>query len=227
VTRFAETRQVIAVELQGHGRTNDLPDRPMTIENMADDIVALMNQIRIEQVDIFGYSLGGSVGLNIAMRYPEHVDKLIAVSTAYSTDGTYSEVVEGIEQITPEIFAGTPFEAEYLRLAPNPENFPMLVEKLVALDVEFQGWPAEAIEDITVPTFLIIGDGDVIRPEHAVEMFRLLGGGMPADLTGLPNARLAILPGTTHITAASRTDWLVPMVNEFLKAPVTETVPLE
>ena len=225
VTRLAETRRVIAVELQAHGRTNDLPDRPITYEGMADDVAALMDAIGIDKADVFGYSMGGAAALQVAIRHPERVDKLVVASAAYRTDGAYAEVWEGIAEITPEVMAGTPYGAEYMRLAPNPENWPSLVEKLLQLDTTVMEWTPESIQAISAPTFVIIGDGDIVRPEHAVDMFRLRGGGVPADLTGLPNARLAVLPGTTHVTVINRADWLVPMIVEFLDAPVTESAP--
>jgi pimeloyl-ACP methyl ester carboxylesterase len=221
VPRLAETRQVIAVELQGHGRTADI-DRPLSYEAMADDVAALMHEIGIEKADIFGYSIGGAIALQMAIRHPEMVDKLIAASVSYKTEGMYPEVLAGLETITPEVFAGSPYEAEYLRLAPHPEDFPKLVEKLLELDNKIQNWPAEDIQGISAPTLLIVGDSDIVRPEHAVEMFKLLGGGVPADLVGLPNAQLAILPGTSHVTLIDRVELLNAMIVAFLDAPMPE-----
>jgi len=129
---------------------------------------------------------------------------------------------EAIEHITPEAFAGTPWLEEYDRIAPNPEDFPTLVAKLKELDLTFAGWPPEHLRAIEAPTLVIIGDSDVVRPEHAVEMFRLLGGGVAGDLAGLPNSRLAVLPGTTHVGMLERVDWLLSMIEEFLDAPMQE-----
>jgi pimeloyl-ACP methyl ester carboxylesterase len=221
VPRLAKTRQVIAVELQGHGRTADI-DRPLSYEAMADDVAALMQEIGIEKADIFGYSIGGAIALQMAIRHPEMVDKLIAASVSYKTEGMYPEVLAGLETITPEVFAGSPYEAEYLRLAPHPEDFPKLVEKLLELDNKIQDWPAEDIQGISAPTLLIVGDSDIVRPEHAVEMFKLLGGGVPADLVGLPNAQLAILPGTSHVTLIDRVELLNAMIVAFLDARMPE-----
>ena len=123
---------------------------------------------------------------------------------------------------SPEDLAGSPFAEEYARTAPNPDDWPVLIEKVKQLDRGFRGWTAEEIRSIRVPTLVIIGDSDVTRPEHAVEIFRLLGGGVPGDLVGLPASRLAVLPGTTHITLIDRTDWLLSMIGEFLDAPAPE-----
>jgi pimeloyl-ACP methyl ester carboxylesterase len=221
VPELAKTRQVIAVELQAHGRTADI-DRPLSYEQMADDIAALLRHIGIEEVDVFGYSMGGGVALQTVIRYPEMVRKLVVASVSYNNDGIYPEVLEGIEHITPEAFAGSSWREEYDRIAPNPEDFPTLVAKLKELDLTFVGWAPEDIQAIEAPTLVIIGDSDVVRPEHTVEMFRLLGGGVAGDLAGLPNSQLAVFPGTTHVTLVDRADWLLSMIGEFLDAPMPE-----
>jgi pimeloyl-ACP methyl ester carboxylesterase len=226
VPELARTRQVIAVELQGHGRTADV-DRPITYEQMADDVTALVRHLEIEEADIFGYSMGGGVALQVAIRHPEVVRKLVVASASYTSDGMQPELLEMIPSIMPEAFAGTPIEEAYLRTAPNPDDFPNLVAKLKRLDMEPFAWPPEDIRAIEAPTLLIIGDSDAIRLEHAVEMFRLLGGGVMGDLSGLPRSRLAVLPGTTHFVHSGfgvldRADWLVAMIGEFLDAPLPE-----
>ncbi len=218
---LAETRQVIAVELQGHGRTADI-DRPLGYEQMADDTAALLREIGVENADIFGYSMGGGAALQLAIRHPHLVRNLVVASATYKSEGIYPEVLAMIETITPDVFAGSPWEAEYLRLAPNPHDFPTLVAKLTQLDGEIQDWPAEDIRKIRAPTLIIIGDSDVVRPEHAVELFRLLGGGVVGDLGGLPNARLAVLPGTSHIGVMEQTELLLAIIPPFLDAPLPE-----
>ena len=221
VPSLAKTRRVIAVEVQGHGRTADI-DRPLSYEQMADDTAALLRHIGIEEADIFGYSMGGGIALQVTIRHPEVVRKLVLASVYYNNDGVYPEVLEAIETITPEAFAGTPWREEYDRIAPNPEHFPTLVAKLKELDLTFVGWPPEDIQAIEAPALIIIGDSDVVRPEHTVEMFRLVGGGVAGDLAGLPSSRLAILPGTTHVGLVERSDLLVSMIGEFLDAPILE-----
>jgi len=219
---LANTRQVIAVDLQGHGRTADI-DRPITYEQMANDVAALMERLDVSQADIAGYSMGGSVALQVAMRHPERVRKLVVASGQYRLDGLYPEVIAGIAtNSTPEIMMGTPWYENYASVAPNPEDFPTLVEKLKCLDAEEFAWDEAEIEAIAAPAVLIYGDADVIRSEHMVELFRLLGGGVPGDFTGLPKARLAILPGTTHVGVMQRADWLLPMITEFLDEPMPE-----
>ena len=220
VAALAEARQVIAVELQGHGRTADV-DRPFSYEQMAEDVAALIRHLGIERADVFGYSLGGGVAFQLAMRHPELIRKLVVASASSTSDGVHPEVWEGIEQITPELFAGTPWKEEYDRVAPNPDAFPTLVEKMKQLDSQPFSWPPDEIRAISAPTMVMIGDSDGTTPEHAVELFRLRGGGVFGDLAGLPSARLAVLPGTTHVGLIHRTDWLAPMIGEFLDAPIS------
>jgi len=216
---LAKTRQVIAVEQQAHGHTADI-DRPLTTKAMAADTVALLRQLGIEQADLFGYSMGAGIALQIALEHPDLVRKLAVASAAYTLDGLHPGLLEGLEQLTPEALAGTPFEQAYAREAPKPEDWPTLVAKVKVLNSQIPEWPADAIQSIAAPTLIIIGDSDIVRPEHAVEMFRLLGGGVIGDVAGLPRSQLAVLPGTTHITLVHRGDWLSSMIGEFLDAPV-------
>jgi pimeloyl-ACP methyl ester carboxylesterase len=227
VPELAQTRQVIAVELQGHGRTADV-DRPLSYEQMADDTAALLRHLGVEQADIFGFSTGGGVALQVAIRHPEVVRELVVASASYTSDGMQSELLEMTPSITPETFAGSPIEEEYLWTAPNPDDFPTLVAKLKQLDMEPFAWPQGDIRGIAAPTLLIVGDSDAIRLEHAVEMFRLLGGGVMGDLAGLPKSQLAVLPGTVHFiplgsAVLDRADWLVAMIGGFLDASMPET----
>jgi pimeloyl-ACP methyl ester carboxylesterase len=223
---LAESRQVIGVELQAHGHTADI-DRPLTYEHMAHDVAALLKHLGIEQADVFGFSTGGGVALQLAIRHPEVVRKLVVASASYTSEGMHHELLEMIPTLTPEAFAGSPIEEAYLRSAPNPDDFPTLVAKLKRLDMEPFAWPAEDIGGIAAPTLLIVGDSDAICLEHAVELFRLLGGGVMGDLAGLPKSQLAVLPGTTHFIPAGsgvleRADWLLSMIVPFLDAPMPE-----
>ncbi len=216
---LAKTRQVIAVEQQAHGHTADI-DRPLTIEQMADDTASLLHHLGIGRADIFGWSMGAGIALQIAIRYPDLVVKLVVASVSYNNDGLYPAVLEGEGTLKPEDLAGTPWQEEYSRIAPHPEDWTTLIEKVKRIDQEFQGWLPEDIQSIQAPTLVIIGDSDIVRPEHAVEMFRLLGGGVAGDLAGLPRSQLAVLPGTTHVTLVERADWLLSIITVFLNAPM-------
>lgn len=216
--RLASMRRIIAVEQQGHGHTADI-DRPFSIAQWAQDTTALLRHLGIEQADFFGCSSGGGVALEIALRSPALVRKLVlAGGTSYSSDGFYPELLQA--SLKPEDLDGSPFQQEYARIAPHPEQWHRLVAKIVELDRATGDSSGEALASVKAPALLIIGDSDIVRPEHTVEMFRLLGGGVPGDLIGLPRSQLAILPGTTHVTLVNRAEWLVSMIEAFLDTPV-------
>ena len=218
---LAKTRQVIAFELQAHGRTADI-DRPLSIEQLADDTAAAIRHLGLERADIFGYSLGGAVALHLAIRHPDVVRKLVLASVSYALSGIHPGLMEGLGEMKPEMMHGSPWHEEYTRIAPHPEHFATLFAKKTQMDRNIKDLPAETIAAIAAPTLLIIGDSDIIRPEHAVEMFRLLGGGVAGDLAGLPKSQLAILPGTTHVTAVQRAELLLAIIPPFLDAPMPE-----
>ena len=219
---LAQHRQVIGFDLQGHGRTADI-DRPLSVEAMADDVAAALPELGIEQADILGYSNGGSVALHFATRHPQMVRKLVLMSISYSLSGIHPGLMEGMGEMKPEMMHGSPWHEEYMRIAPRPQDFNRLFEKKTQMDKQIKNFSEEQIRGIKAATLLMIGDSDLIRPEHAVEFFRLLGGGVFGDMPpGLPNSQLAILPGTSHVGMVDRADWLVPMINEFLDAPVKD-----
>ena len=229
VPALAASRRVIGVELQAHGHTADV-DRPLTYEQMADDTAALIRHLGLAQADVFGFSMGGAAALQLAIRHPALVRKLVVASASFTSDGGHPEMFDMISTITPEMFAGSPMEEAYLQTAPNPGDFPTLVAKLKQLDMTPFAWPPDAIRAITAPTLLVVGDSDAIRLEHAVEFFKLLGGGVMGDLAGLPRSQLAVLPGTTHFIPAGsglldRLDWLLPMITAFLDASPLDAAP--
>jgi pimeloyl-ACP methyl ester carboxylesterase len=195
--RLAEGRQVIAIEPQGHGRTADA-DRPITYEGMADDAAALLEHLDVGEADVIGYSMGGGTALQLALRHPQLVRRLVVASATYRYDGMHAAMIEMLPQMSIEIFEGGPIEAEHKRLAPDPDAFPVLFEKLKALDSTPYAWPQEDIRAMRAPMLLVVGDSDIVRLEHAVELFGLRGGGVVGDFGDMPSSQLAVLPGTTH-----------------------------
>jgi pimeloyl-ACP methyl ester carboxylesterase len=217
---LTETRQVIGLEMQAHGRTADI-DRPLWPEQMADDTVAALQHLGIEKADFFGYSMGSDVALHVVVRHPDVVRKLVLASATYTLSGVQPGLMDGLAEMKPEMMFGSPWHEEYMRIAPRPEDFAVLFEKKTQMDRELEDFSAEAISAIKAPTLLIIGDSDLVRPEHAVEMFRLLGGGVFGDTpAGLPASQLAVLPGTSHVTLVDRADMLLAIIPPFLDAPV-------
>lgn len=216
IPRLAEAHKVYALEFQGHGRTNDI-DRPITYPNLADDVAAFMDAVDLEKADVFGYSMGAGAGLQLAIRHPDKVDQLIAASVSYDVEGWQPAMVEMIPSMSPEMFVGTPMEDAYRELAVDKEGFPALVEKLIALEHEPQAW-GDDVAKLETPVLIIDGDADAMTLEHAVAMFRLLGGGVMGDMgQPLPASRLAILPATSHTAVINQVDLLHAFIESFLK----------
>lgn len=222
---LAEGRRVVAVDLQAHGRTADV-ERPLSYESMADDIGALIAHLGFERSDVMGYSLGGGVALQTAIRHPGAVRKLVVVSTPFERDGWYPEVLAGMGQMGPEAvepMKGTPMYQLYSGVAPRPEDWPVLLTKLGHLLRQDYDWSGE-VAAIEAPTMIVVGDADSVRTAHAVKFFELLGGGMADagwDRSGMSNARLAVLPATTHHDIFS-SPTLASVVAPFLDAPMPE-----
>jgi pimeloyl-ACP methyl ester carboxylesterase len=215
VARLDDTHQVYALELQGHGRTTDI-DRPITYPNLASDVAEFMNAVGIEKADIFGYSMGATTGLRLAIDYPAKVDQLVFASGQYDLEGLQPAFREAIPNLTVEQFVSPPLEEEYRALAPNPEGFPALVEKLIALEQEPMAW-GEEVAELDGAVLIIVGDADGTTLEHNVAMFRLLGGGVMGDTDEpLSTSRLAILPATPHTAVISQTELLMEVIVPFL-----------
>jgi pimeloyl-ACP methyl ester carboxylesterase len=207
---LAGQRQVIAFEQQGYGHTADIVGRPFSFEQSADDTAALLGYLHIEKADLFGFSNGGTIALQVAIRHPQAVHKLVLASALSTREGAYPWLWEAMAEAKLENMPKE-LQEEYLRVAPHPENLRMFHDKAAQRMCDFKDIPADAIRGISAPVLVIVGDADVIRPEHAVEMFRLL-----------PHAELAVLPGTDHMQLTARTGWLVPMIGGFLDAPATK-----
>lgn len=212
---LAKTRRVIAVELQGHGRTPDI-DRPFSVTAFAADVIELLDRLGVDRADVFGWSMGGAVALRLGTGHPDRVGRLVLASMSFEDDGVHPGLLDGIQDLRPEHLHGSEFHEEYLRTAPDPAGWAALVEKVKAQDAAQEQWTRGEVRALRAPALIVLADSDIIRPEHAVEMFRLLGGGVAGDLDGLPRCRLAILPGSTHTTIPQRADWLTPMIEEFL-----------
>jgi pimeloyl-ACP methyl ester carboxylesterase len=220
---LAETRQVIAVELQAHGHTADI-DRPLSYEALADDVAALIEYLGFENADVMGFSLGGGVALRTAIQHPDSVRKLVLVSTPFQRAGIHPEFNAGMEAMSAEaaqMMLETPMYQFYSSVAPNVENWPTLVGKVADMLRPDYDW-TEDIASVTAPTLIVVGDNDFIPPSHAVALYELLGGGVAGGMVEMPASQMAVLPGTLHYTILSRTDLLLPILTPFLDTPLPE-----
>jgi pimeloyl-ACP methyl ester carboxylesterase len=217
IGELSKTRKVIAVELQGHGRTADI-DRDFSCENLADDVAALLDHLKTPRADLIGYSMGGGVAMQCAIRHPEKVRKVVSISAVFRRDGFVKEGLDAFPQLTAETFKGSPIETEYMKLSPTPDDFPKFVKHVVAMILKPYDFGADKLEATQAPMFFIHGDADGVRLDHISEMFRLKGGETHGDMRPRCASRLAILPDTTHVTLMERMPVIVPMVNDFLDA---------
>ena len=218
IGELAKTRKVIAVEMQGHGRTADIK-RDITFENISDDVSELLEHLKIGRADIIGYSLGGGVAIQCAIRHPEKVRKVVSISAVFRRDGWVKEGVDALAGLTAEVVKGSPMEAEYKKLSPTPNEFPQFVGRIAAMASKPYDFGAGLLNETKAPFFYIHGDADGVRLDHIAELYRLKGGGnIHGDMRPRAESRLAILPNTTHVTLMDRMTTIVPMINDFLNA---------
>ena len=220
---LAQTHQVIAVELQGHGHTADI-DRPLTFEAMADDVAAMITQLGFEKVDVMGFSLGGGVALQTAIRHPEVVRKLVLISTTFRRDGWYPELLPVMSSMTAETaeqMKQSPMYDAYASVAPKVEDWPVIVTKVSDLLKQDYDWSAD-VAALKMPVLIVVGDGDSVRLAHAVEMFGLLGGGLKdGGISGVSNSQFAVIPGALH-WGVTFNPALPGLVLPFLDAPMPD-----
>jgi len=205
---LAASRQVIATELQGHGRTADI-DRDIELGYLASDVVGLLDHLGIAEADVLGFSLGGGVVMQLTLDHPDRVGRIIVASISYATDGFHEEITDPARHATstrmPTEADFNEMRAAYARLAPDPGHFDVFAAKASQAAANLKGWTVDELAGITAPALLVFGDHDFIRLEHAVEMHGLI-----------PGAQLAVLPHARHMDVMRRTDLIVPMVQDFL-----------
>ena len=229
IEAFARERAVIVFDQQGHGRTPDT-SREMSYEQFADDAAELLCALGVESADVMGYSQGGGVALQLAIRHPALVNKLVSMAATFRKEGWYPVVFEAIGGLSAKDFAGSPVETAFKEHTPDVKAYETYLEKMKALNINDQNISDEQMRSIRAKTMVIVGDADGVTLEHALAMFKLRGGGdQEAAETGVlqkaPDARLVVLPAMSHVGLSGESDLLVPMVTAFLddappKAPV-------
>jgi pimeloyl-ACP methyl ester carboxylesterase len=217
IGELSKTRKVIAVEMQGHGRTADI-NRDFSYERLADDIAAMLDHLKIKQADLLGYSMGGGVAMQAAIRHPAKVRKVVSISAVFRHDGWVKEALDMFPRLTADMFKGSPIETEYKKLSPTPDEFPNFVKRVIAMDLKQYDFGADKLKATRAPFLFVHGDADGVRLDHISEMFRLKGDEIFGDMRPRSESRLAVLPNTTHITLMEKGNTIIPMVNDFLDA---------
>lgn len=214
---LSKNRLVIAVEMQGHGRTADI-NRDFSYDNLADDVAATLEYIKVPKADVIGYSMGGTVAMNLAIRHPDNVRKVVVISAVFRANGWVQEALDAYPHFTADAFKGSPIEAEYKKLSPTPNEFPNFVKRAISMDLKPYDFGAEKLKATQAPMFFIHGDADGVRLNHIAEMFRLKGDEIMGDMRPRSASRLAVLPDTTHVTLMQKVNVIAPMINDFLDA---------
>ncbi len=218
IGELAKTRKVIAVEMQGHGRTADIErDISQRKPRRRCGGAARSSQDPARRTSS-ATAWAAAWRWQCAIRHPDKVRKVVVISSAFRRDGMVKEGLDAISKLTAEAFKGSPIEVEYKKLSPTPDDFPKFVKRMLATASKGHDLGADKLKATTAPMFFIHGDADGIRLEHVAEMFRLKGGEIHGDMRPRSASRLAILPNTTHVTLMQRMAVIVPMVNDFLDA---------
>jgi pimeloyl-ACP methyl ester carboxylesterase len=211
---LAKHSMTIAVEQQGHGHTADI-DRPLSYEQMVEDTATLLRHMKIGNADVFGWSAGGIVAFGLAARHPALVRNVATIGAGYNNDCWSPDFRMRLEGMKPDNENTLPFRDAYRNVAPKPADWPVLVEKFKAMYANFQGWSEAEIRTLKAPLMVMMGDRDFLRPEHALELFRMA-----------PNRRLVVLPGSDHSAPVTRVDWVASMLLDFFDAPDEKPVVL-
>lgn len=206
-------RMTIAVEQQGHGHTADL-SRPLAYEQMVKDTAGLLRHKKIANADVFGWSDGGIVALGLAARHPDLVRRVATIGAGYNTGAWKLEFKQRQAAMKPDNQNTLPFRDAYRNVAPKPEEWPLLIEKVKAMWAGFEGWPDAEMRSLKAPLMVMLGDDDFIRPEHALELFKMV-----------PSGSLAILPGSDHSAPFIRAEWVAAMLIDFFDAPDEKFAP--
>jgi pimeloyl-ACP methyl ester carboxylesterase len=213
---LAKTHKVIALEFQGHGHS-PYSERTMTMQNFTDDVLAVMDHLKIDSADVAGYSMGGSVAYQFAVQHPKSLRRLVIISSTYKNSGWIPAVNTGFKDFKPEIFDNTPLQTGYNAVAPDKTKWhPFLKQMFVFADEPFDVGDSN-IAKITAPVLIISGDNDGLDKVELAKTYQLLGGGVSADLSPMPKSRLAIVPGQSHVNLMMQTKIIARYMNEFLK----------
>ena len=216
IPELSKTRKVIAIELQGHGHS-PYSDRKLDIATLAKDVEGVMDYLKVDSADVAGYSMGGSVAYQFAMQSPKRLRKLVIISSTYKTSGWLPEVNSAFKDFKPEFFDNTPLKTAYDAVAPDTTKWRKFIEKMIDFaEVTFNVGDSN-IAKITAPVLIISGDNDGLDKVELMKTYKLLGGGVSADMQPMPKSHLAIVPSQGHVSLMMQTKTILSYINNFLK----------
>ncbi|ASZ13922.1 alpha/beta hydrolase [Chitinophaga pendula] len=216
IPELAKTRKVIAIELQGHGHT-PFSDRKLSRATLASDVEKVMDYLKIDSTDIAGYSFGGQVAYQFAIQSPKRLRKLVIISAVYKTEGWITEVTSVFKKMKPEFFTNSPLQSAYDAVAPDKTKWTKFLEQMMAAAGEPFNLGDENIAKITAPVLIISGDNDGMDKVELAKTYKLLGGGVSADLQPMPKSHLVIIPNQSHVSLMQQTKTLFDYLDSFLQ----------
>lgn len=216
IPELAKTRKVIAIELQGHGHT-PYSDRKLSRATLASDVEKVMDYLKIDSADITGYSFGGQVAYQFAIQSPKRLRKLVIISSVYKSEGWITEITGVFKKMKPELFANSPLQAAYDAVAPDKTKWNMFLEQMIALAGEPFNLGDDNIAKITAPVLIISGDNDGMDKIELAKTYKLLGGGVSADMQPMPKSQLAIIPNQSHVSLMNQTKTIFSYLDSFLQ----------
>ena len=216
IPELAKTRKVIALELQGHGHT-PFSDRKLSRATLASDVEKVLDYLKIDSADIAGYSFGGQVAYQFAIQSPKRLRKLVIISSVYKSDGWVTGTTDVFKQMKPEHFANSPLQAAYDAVAPDKTKWTKFLEQMIAAAGEQFNMGDDNIAKITAPVLIISGDNDGMDKIELAKTYKLLGGGVAADLQPMPKSQLAIIPNQDHVSLMMQTKTIFDYLDSFLK----------
>jgi len=216
IPELSKTRKVIAIELQGHGHTQ-FSDRKLSHTTLASDVEGVMDYLKIDSADVAGYSFGGAVAYQFAIQSPKRLRKLVIISSTYKSEGWLPEINNAFKSWKPEFFTNSPLKAAYDAVAPDKTKWTKFIEQMIA----YAGTPFDLgdanISKISAPVLIISGDNDGLDKIELMKTYKLLGGGVAADMGTMPKSQLAIVPSQSHVSLMMQTTTILTYLNSFLK----------
>lgn len=216
IPELSKTRKVIAIEMQGHGHT-PFSDRKLSHAALASDVEGVMDYLKIDSADVVGYSMGGSVAYKFAIQSPKRLRKLVIISSTYKSSGWLPEVTKAFKSFKPEIFANSPMKTAYDAVAPDKTKWTKFIEQMIAFAPEPFDFGDANIAKISAPVLIIAGDNDGLDKIELAKTYKLLGGGVAADMGPMPKSQLAIVPSQSHVSLMMQTTTILSYLNSFLK----------